>query len=564
VHAIAPPRAAESLEGLRTALAGARLGLDLETSRAGARARDELVGQIDDYLLPRLRTMEAPLLMVVGGSTGAGKSTLVNSLLGAEVSPAGVLRPTTRAPVLAHNPEDRRWFADDRILPGLPRATGGEVGTGVLVLAATEALPEGLALLDAPDIDSVAAENRALAAQLLAAADAWLFVTTAARYADAVPWELLQAARERGTALALVLDRVPADAEDEVTAHLREMLGARGLGGTELLVVPESRLEDGLLPAPALAPLRAWLDRLAADAQARTAVIERTLGGALASVGPRAAAVASAVETEAAAAARLEGEVSAAYTRADEEFEEALRSGTLLRGEVLSRWHEVIGTGDFMRALETRVAWARDRVRSAVTGRPAVAAEVRAAVETSLESLLRAAAERAAERAARAWREDPAGRAVLEERGDLERPSPAFTERAEREVRDWQRGVFELVRGEAEGKRTTARLASLGVNAAGLTVMLAVFVHTAGLTGAEVVIAGGTSAAAQKLLEAIFGDQAVRELAAQARTDLLARVRGLLDGEARRYDDALAPLLADADAVAALHEAQADVARARR
>jgi energy-coupling factor transporter ATP-binding protein EcfA2 len=560
----APPRTVEALERLRDALAGARLGLDLPTSRDGEQARDELAAQIDDYLLPRLRTMEAPLLMVVGGSTGAGKSTLVNSLLGAEVSPAGVLRPTTRAPVLAHHPGDRRWFADDRILPGLPRATGGEAGAGVLVLVPTEALPEGLALLDAPDIDSVAAENRALAAQLLAAADAWLFVTTAARYADAVPWELLQAARERGTALALVLDRVPDGAAGEVTAHLREMLAERGLGGTEILVVPESTLDDGLLPAPALAPVRAWLDRLAADAHARTALIERTLSGALASVGPRAATVATAVEAEAAASARLRTEASAAYARACEEFEEALRSGTLLRGEVLARWHEVIGTGDFMRALETRVAWARDRIRSAVTGHPAADAEVRAAVETSVESLVRAAAERAAERAARAWGDDAAGRTLLARDGGLERPSPGLAERVEREVRDWQRGVFELVRSEAAGKRTTARLASLGVNAAGLTVMLAVFVHTGGLTGAEVVVAGGTSAAAQKMLEAIFGDQAVRELAARAREDLLSRVRALLDGEAARFDDALARHLADADAVAALHEAQAHLARARR
>jgi hypothetical protein len=562
--ATAPTRAVEALERLRDALAVARLGLDLPTSRDGEQARDELAAQIDDYLLPRLRAMEAPLLMVVGGSTGAGKSTLVNSLLGAEVSPAGVLRPTTRAPVLAHHPDDGRWFADERILPGLPRATGGEAGAGVLVLVPTEALPEGLALLDAPDIDSVAAENRALAAQLLAAADAWLFVTTAARYADAVPWELLQAARVRGTALALVLDRVPDDAGAEVTAHLREMLAERGLGGTELLVVPESRLEDALLPAPALAPVREWLDRLAADAHARTALIERTLAGALASVGPRAAAVATAVEAEAAAAARLRAEASAAYARAHEEFEEALRSGTLLRGEVLARWHEVIGTGDFMRALETRVAWARDRVRSAVTGRPAADAEVRAAVETSVESLVRAAAERAAERAARAWGDDAAGRTLLAHEGGLERPSPGLSERVEREVRDWQRGVFELVRSEAAGKRTTARLASLGVNAAGLTVMLAVFVQTGGLTGAEVVVAGGTSAAAQKVLEAIFGDQAVRELAARAREDLLSRVRALLDDEAARYDAALSRLLADTDAVAALHEAQASVARARR
>ena len=102
-------------------------------------------------------------------------------------------------------------------------------------------------------------------------------------------------------------------------------------------------------------------------------------------------------------------------------------------------------------------------------------------------------------------------------------------------MRAWQGQVFELVQREGQDKRTTARLASLGVNAAGLTVMLAVFVQTAGLTGAEVAIAGGTTAAGQKVLEAVFGDQAVRALAAQARTDLLARVDRLLDAEAARF-----------------------------
>ena len=91
-------------------------------------------------------------------------------------------------------------------------------------------------------------------------------------------------------------------------------------------------------------------------------------------------------------------------------------------------------------------------------------------------------------------------------------------------MRAWQGVVFELVREEGAEKRTTARFASLGVNGAGLTVMLAVFAHTGGLTGAEVVVAGGTSALGQKVLEAIFGDQAVRALAAQAR-DGPARAR---------------------------------------
>ena len=275
-----------ALERLRDELTPVRLDLDLPDAPAARRARDELVAQIDDYLLPRLRQMDAPLLMVVGGSTGAGKSTLVNSLVGAEVSVAGVLRPTTRAPVLACNPGDLRWFEDDRVLPDLARTTGGHAGPGGLELVPTEALPQGLALLDSPDIDSVAAENRALAGQLLAAADSWLFVTTAERYADAVPWELLHAARDRGTTLAVVLDRVPADGVEEVTAHLTAMLAEQGLPGTELLVVPEAALDRGLLPPAALAPVRRWLDGLAADADARAELIRRTLAGAPGEITP--------------------------------------------------------------------------------------------------------------------------------------------------------------------------------------------------------------------------------------------------------------------------------------
>src|SRR5918998_1260537 len=238
-----------ALAELAAALRAVELTLDVPGRDAAGAARRELVDQIEDYLLPRLRQMDAPLLMVVGGSTGAGKSTLVNSLVGAPVSPAGVLRPTTRAPVLVCHPDDLRWFEDNRVLPGLSRTLGAPAGPGGLELAPVDTLPAGLALLDSPDIDSVVDANRALARQLLAAADAWLFVTTAARYADAVPWELLHAARDRGTALSLVLNRVPSGAGAEIVPHLEQMLADRGLAGTEVLVVAETGLEDDRLPA---------------------------------------------------------------------------------------------------------------------------------------------------------------------------------------------------------------------------------------------------------------------------------------------------------------------------
>jgi hypothetical protein len=340
------------------------------------------------------------------------------------------------------------------------------------------------------------------------------------------------------------------------------MLEGEGLPEAELLVVPEIPLVEGLIPPPALAPVRAWLDDLAADAQARAALVRRTLRGALASLPARSAVVEAAVVQQLSTAAELRADVDAAYAAAGHEVEAALRSGSLLRGEVLARWHEVIGTGDVMRSLESRVGWARDRLRSLISGEPAGDGELREAVENRVEAVVRAAAERAAERAARAWRERLAGRALLAEATGLDRASPELAVATEEEVREWQGVVFDLVREEGASKRATARLASLGVNGAGLTVMLAVFAHTGGLTGAEVVVAGGTSALSQKVLEAIFGDQAVRTLAAQAREDLFARVERLLREDAARFDALLDGAAPEAESFARLHGAVESIRRA--
>jgi hypothetical protein len=221
--------ASQSVEHLRDELAGVDLSLELPGAAEARRERLELIAQIDDYLLPRLRRLDAPLLAVLGGSTGAGKSTIANSLIGADVTPAGVLRPTTRAPVLVCHPDDLAWFEDPAgVLPGLPRSTSETaVGSVGLRLVTSESLAPGLAILDAPDIDSVELANHDLAAQLLGAADLWLFVTTAARYADAVPWEYLALAQERSAALAIVINRIPEGSQDEVVGHFTELLVER-------------------------------------------------------------------------------------------------------------------------------------------------------------------------------------------------------------------------------------------------------------------------------------------------------------------------------------------------
>ncbi len=151
-----------------------------------------------------------------------------------------------------------------------------------LQLVVDDSIPPGLAILDAPDIDSVVTENRQLAAQLLAAADLWLFVTSAARYADAVPWEFLRAAADRSAAVAVVLDRVPPRAMSEVPPHLGQMMSERGLGDSPLFAVPETAVDaEGLLPGAAVQPIRGWLAALAYDRSSRAEVVHQTLDGAI-------------------------------------------------------------------------------------------------------------------------------------------------------------------------------------------------------------------------------------------------------------------------------------------
>ncbi|MFI5495363.1 ABC transporter [Actinoplanes sp. NPDC051859] len=530
-----------------------------EARRVGA----ALVAQLDDYLLPRLARLDAPLLVVVGGSTGAGKSTLVNSLVRAPVSAAGVLRPTTRSPVLVSHPADASWFRKGDLLPGLIRTTEPGHDPETLQLVAAPALGPGLAFLDAPDIDSVVDRNRQLAAQLLAAADLWLFVTTAARYADAVPWELLKTARLRGTVIALVLDRVPAEAAGEVSAHLAEMLTEHDMGAAPLFVLPETTLDgQGLVPEEEIRQLHEWFVQLAADADARAAVVRQTLNGALTALGPTVAGLAAAADEQEVAAKTLEERVTVAYRNAGRTLADGLQDGRLLRGEVLARWQEFIGTGEFLRSLESRIGQVRDKIVAAVTGRPAPGRNLQIALESQLVTLVRGVASDAAEQAYAAWQAHPAGSELLAP--ELQKPAPDLPERAERAIRDWQQWVLDLVRTEAGDKRFVARGAAYAVNGVGLAVMIAVFTSTALIpTGIEVAVGAGTTVAAQKVLEAIFGDQAIRTLAARAREDLVTRIGVLLDQEAARFTDRTGAARLALAPGSALRQAATDVQNAR-
>ncbi len=131
-------------------------------------------------------------------------------------------------------------------------------------------------------------------------------------------------------------------------------------------------------------------------------------------------------------------------------------------------------------------------------------------------------------------------------------------------MRDWQGYVLDLVRSQGQSKRTQARALSFGVNALGVVLMLVVFASTAFIpTGAELGVGAGSAVVGQKLLEAVFGDQAVRTLAAKARSELLARVDDLLSSERDRLLGLLDGVDVDPEAGQALRRIEKTIRTAR-
>jgi hypothetical protein len=550
---------------LHTALAALRAAVDAAVPRLpdpdSASERDarrrRLAWHLDEYLLPRVRDLDAPLVAVLIGSTGAGKSSLANGLAGRRVSPSGVTRPTTRRPAVLVAPADVEAFLSGRVLGRL----AGEERLDMIV--ADEAAP-GLALVDAPDVDSVEAANRQTADELLQAADLCLFVTTAQRYADAVPWDFLHRARERGVPLVVVMNRLPPDPEDRraVLEDCLRRFEAAGLGTagpaggdgepTELRILPVAEGErdpdiDGLR-SDVVAPLRALLGQLAAEGPASSAVRRQALRGALEGLPGAVGAVAADLESDERRAGSLRAVVRRSYAGELAALRERMASGVFLRGEVMRAWQDFVGAGDVSRLLSTGLgrlkAWVSSLGGNAPATAPLEGAKEQAFTELTA-SLVRHA-DAAAGRVAEDWSSDPASARLLADRADLWGHGDGLPAIAHTELTGWLGRVTQLVQEHGRSKRAVAFAASVGVNAVGVATMLAVFAHTAGLTGGEVAIAGGTAVVNHKLLEALFGEAAVRGMVQAAEDDLKATLTRVLEADAERFLVLVAPAGVDA------------------
>ena len=525
----------ENLTELREVLADlVFVGNPLGTAPEIDQLREKTVHQISDYLIPRVSNLGAPLLAVIGGSTGSGKSTLVNSLIGEQVSISGAVRPTTRTPVLAFNPIDQQFFESDRVLPELARIVGSGIPiTGdssrndALLMKPHESVPPGLAILDAPDIDSVSDDNRALAGQLLNAADLWIFVTSANRYVDALPWELLTDAGVRDITVCVVLNRVPPGAELDIVPDLRRLLAEKNLDPALLHVFNETELNDQkLLPPEQVEPLSAWLNSLAEDSTKRQELAAQTLAGALRRTTADVGELLAELQDQEKQLDDLRHLTTERFSQAQERINAALNDGSLLRGEILARWQDFVGAGELLRGIEGAIGRVRDRVGAFFSGRPPATHRVEQAIESGLHTVFIAEITKACHDVDRSWKNTPLGK-VLRDQLATPRPPKDLDEQAAESVRLWQKDILEMIRAEGAGKRKTARLAAFGVNGVAVILMVVVFASTAGLTGIEIGIAGGSAVVGQKLLEAIFGEDAVRRMATRARKMLDSRAQAL-------------------------------------
>ncbi|MES9601579.1 AAA family ATPase [Actinomadura sp. NPDC000929] len=530
-----------ALTALREQLGAFDLLLDVPGVEQAREARDELRAQLVDYVLPRVQASGAPMLVVLGGSTGAGKSTLVNTLVGARVSATGVLRPTTSSPILVCHPDHVRWFMEGPMLPGMGRVRGpapDAIAGDQLVIIASDVLPPGLALLDSPDFDSVFEDHYEFATKLMAAADLWLCVTTAARYADAQVWQMLQRAKENGATIGVVLSRVPQGAGaggGEIVEHFAEMLDEHEVGDARRFTIPETRIEESRLPEETVEDIRDWLTGVAEDTEDREIVVSDTLAAVLDSFRTRVPELARQVEAQVERRTELAREVEAGYGTALAELDEATRNGSLLRGEVLARWQDFAGTGDLLRALHVQRS-RRGRAASRRHRSPARVRALKAALRSGLESLIMASAEHGAEQVMARWREHPAGAQVLAGAdAGLGHVSPELSRRVTRAVSAWQDHVQELIRTQGVTKRSVAKLVSFDTEAVSL-------VLTIGLLGygtSDVAVEGGNSAVPQRLLKALFGAESLRGMGAKARADLRSRIGMLFDEEAIRFGQVL-------------------------
>ncbi len=181
-----------------------------------------------DELRTRGARAHSALLLALAGGTGSGKSSVLNAVAGAEIASVGRLRPHTERPLA--------WVPAD----GDPAIAAVLDELGISERSTHENL-DGVALIDMPDMDSIAIDHRVVVEQLIPRVDGLVWVLDPQKYHDPELHEQFLAPLHGYAAqTAFVLNKVDKleEAEREsVTGHVRRLLDDLGYGASPLFPV---------------------------------------------------------------------------------------------------------------------------------------------------------------------------------------------------------------------------------------------------------------------------------------------------------------------------------------
>jgi small GTP-binding protein len=224
-------------------------------------------------LAASVEQLEEPFLLVVVGEWNAGKSAFINALVGEKALEEGVTPTTLRIGVLRHG----------------ERAERQPIGPGVDALRAPAPILRDLAIVDTPGTNAVLREHEALTRDFVPRADLVLFVTSTERPFTESERVFLEAIREWGKKVVVVLNKADLLERPEELARVLEYVRAqavRTLGfAPQVLPLSARRAlrarmagDEGALAASGLPAFEAWVESALSDVERFRLKLQNPLG----------------------------------------------------------------------------------------------------------------------------------------------------------------------------------------------------------------------------------------------------------------------------------------------